>query len=1085
MSEFLIQKEIDENWVMGPDGATIYVACNDGYLRAFSASTGELQTQTFIGSDLDGIAISPDGMYVVVTLADLTDQTGSGADFSATAHIALIDVGYGVDPYTGDFYVSFFEVPISGYDRGIADITVNEYGEALLSLHSENGTSSSLVSFDMAYETVTDLGDIQGDGTAVSLTPSGIYGMTLVSELYQPDSEFQLVTPDGYFFSDNSYAPPDLFDFSSGVEAVSGDDYDGYIAVFSDGALNVFTKDFYLIDTLSISDVVSGDIAALAFSADGDTLYAFDAATGVIISYVAGFDQYTGAPTFTEGGTFAVSGVAASVLPYGIEMAISPDGSQAFLNTADGILSVSLSGSGAGNPADDDVIFGTDGADILDGGIGADEMYGGLGDDTYYVDNPGDLVVEDPDGGTDTVITSYGVYTLPDYVENLDITGSESQFVLTGNDLDNWMEFSPYLISDAGTMEVYGLGGADRIDASMVQSYVGWSMLLYGGDGNDTIFGSDFASNQLFGGAGADTLYAAGFSNDLFGGEGYDYLAVAGSGGSTLDGGEGIDTLDASLATGYVFFWVDDTDDVVIPGSGVDTWSGNPTNYLHTTADYYVIPEGIFDVRFEGSGYAQTVVGTDSTNHFRYMDALDTAIGGGGNDYYYLYSGDATVVEEADGGYDRVHLITGSSYTMPLNVEEATVSNNATLYGNGQDNVLAGQSGTFYGGDGNDTYRVWDSGTIVEYADEGIDTVLVNYDYTLGANLENLSWREFLFANGASLTGNALSNVLTGSNGNETLSGMDGDDTIYGDVEGADMHATYHANDTIYGGAGNDTAYGVYGADTIYGGDGADILDGGEGNDTLSGGMGIDWLYGQAGEDMLVGDNGSDRMFGGADADTLDGGIGWDKLDGGSGDDLIFGGNGTDYIFGREDNDEAHGGNHRDYLYGHAGDDALFGDAGNDVLNGHKGNDTLDGGADNDMLDGGAGNDALFGGDGDDVLIGSWGIDTLAGGSGADMFVFGSADTGSWQSKADTILDFSRADGDMIDLSAMDAVEGGGDDAFSFIGTSAFSGTAGELRYFADPDGAFLAGDTDGDGAADFFIRVDGVSDLSQADFVL
>ena len=181
----------------------------------------------------------------------------------------------------------------------------------------------------------------------------------------------------------------------------------------------------------------------------------------------------------------------------------------------------------------------------------------------------------------------------------------------------------------------------------------------------------------------------------------------------------------------------------------------------------------------------------------------------------------------------------------------------------------------------------------------------------------------------------------------------------------------------------------------------------------------------------------------------------------------------------------AHGGNHRDYLYGHAGDDALFGDAGNDVLNGHKGNDTLDGGADNDMLDGGAGNDALFGGDGDDVLIGSWGVDTLAGGSGADIFVFGSADTGNWQSNADTILDFSQADGDLIDLSAMDAVEGGGDDAFSFIGTSAFSGTAGELRYFTDPDGAFLAGDTDGDGAADFFIRVDGVSDLSQADLVL
>ena len=1068
MAEFLIKKEADENWVVSPDGATIYVACNDGYLRAYDAATGEQTSETYIGDDLDGIAISPDGMFVVVSLATLTDQSGSGADFSATAHLVLVDVGYGPDPYTGEFYIGNFDVPISGDDRGIADISISDYGEALVSLHSVNGTSSSLVSVNLGSGFTTDVADVASDGTALSLTPSGVYGMTLVGELYQADSQFSLVTPDGYVLADNNYQMIGEMDFASGVEAVSGNDYDGYIAVFSNGALNVFTKDFWYIDTLSTFDGMSGDIAALAFSADGNTLYAFDAAAGVIVSYDAVWDDYYG-PTFTQGEVFAVDGITAAVLPYGIEMAISSDGSQAYLNTADGIVSITLSGGGGGgNPADNDDLVGTPGDDVLDGGIGADTMSGGLGDDTYYVDNPGDLVVEYPGEGTDTVITSYGTYTLPDNVENLDITGDETDFVLTGNDLDNWIEFSPYAIGSMGTMEVYGLGGADRIDASMVQSHSGWMMLLDGGDGNDTIFGSEFAENRLFGGTGADTLYAAGFTNELDGGEGADYLAVAGSGNSTLIGGEGIDTLDASLATGYVFFWVDDTDDVVIVGSGVDTWNGSPTKYLHTTADYYVIPEGIFDVRFEGSGYTQTVLGTDGTNHFRYMDAMDTAVGGGGNDYYYLNSGAATVVEEADGGYDRVSLSPDISYTIPLHVEEATIFGTATLYGNEQDNVLAGQNGTFYGGAGNDTYRVWDTGTIVENADEGIDTVIVNYAYTLGANLENLSYRTGWHANGLALNGNGLDNVITGSNGNETINGMAGSDTIYGDVEGAAMHSYYDADDIINGGDGDDFLFGVYGNDTINGDFGQDEISGGDGNDTVDGGGQNDRIFGDAGDDTLFGSNG------------------WDRLDGGADNDWLDGGNGSDNLFGGDGDDEIHGGNGHDKAYGHQGSDTLYGEDGNDQLKAGQGDDTLDGGIGNDQLFGGAGNDILIGGDGNDWLRGEWGQDTLTGGAGADVFFYGKNEGGTWAGNADTITDFSQAEGDRIDLSSLDAIAGNaGNDAFTFIADAAFSGTAGELRYSTDGSRTLVEADMDGDGVADFALVLDGDIALTGADFIL
>ncbi len=65
------------------------------------------------------------------------------------------------------------------------------------------------------------------------------------------------------------------------------------------------------------------------------------------------------------------------------------------------------------------------------------------------------------------------------------------------------------------------------------------------------------------------------------------------------------------------------------------------------------------------------------------------------------------------------------------------------------------------------------------------------------------------------------------------------------------------------------------------------------------------------------------------------------------------------------------------------------------------------------------GNDVLKGGVGDDILAGGKGSDTLTGGAGADHFKFMStADGGTIadQSKADHILDFNAAEGDVIEI---------------------------------------------------------------------
>ena len=44
-------------------------------------------------------------------------------------------------------------------------------------------------------------------------------------------------------------------------------------------------------------------------------------------------------------------------------------------------------------------IFGNTGNNLLDGGGGADTMIGGAGNDTYFVDNAGDVVIENAERG--------------------------------------------------------------------------------------------------------------------------------------------------------------------------------------------------------------------------------------------------------------------------------------------------------------------------------------------------------------------------------------------------------------------------------------------------------------------------------------------------------------------------------------------------------------------------------------------------------------------------------------------------------------------------------------------------------------
>ncbi|MCJ2180045.1 right-handed parallel beta-helix repeat-containing protein [Novosphingobium album (ex Hu et al. 2023)] len=272
----------------------------------------------------------------------------------------------------------------------------------------------------------------------------------------------------------------------------------------------------------------------------------------------------------------------------------------------------------------------------------------------------------------------------------------------------------------------------------------------------------------------------------------------------------------------------------------------------------------------------------------------------------------------------------------------------------------------------------------------------------------------------------------------------------------------------------------------IAAGDGNDILTGGLYHNELAGGGGADVYYVNGTGDVVVeeANAGIDTVYAAIDYTLTDnvevlrmaaegltgtGNALDNRMIGTDGHDTFYGMDGNDTVQAGGGNDEIHGGNGDDILKGEDGNDTIFGDAGNDRILGGDGNDVIYGGAGNDRIEGGAGVDILWGGD------------------GKDTFVFREGDLdGSTKSTPEIIGDFSRAQGERINLSALDAnVLTSADDSFSFIGTHDFTGKAGQLRYEVSGGNTYIAGDTNGDGIADFHLELLGVTSLTSSDLIL
>ncbi|MCX7094932.1 MAG: M10 family metallopeptidase C-terminal domain-containing protein [Methylobacter sp.] len=516
-----------------------------------------------------------------------------------------------------------------------------------------------------------------------------------------------------------------------------------------------------------------------------------------------------------------------------------------------------------------------------------------------------------------------------------------------------------------------------------------------------------------------------------------------------------------------------------------ETSSGYSTDYQP------ILPETLMPLDIQALQYlygANTSFHVDDDTYTFDTDRpfIKTLYDAGGNDTISVANFSlGCVLDLTDGHYSSISIPSGAlppgavennpgiyDGTDNLAIAYGTVIENATggtgndqLLGNAVANILNGGVGsdTMQGGDGSDIYYVDNKNdrvteTNATAATGGVDLVNSYLNtYTLGANIENGA---VLATGAANLTGNGLDNTLYAGAGNNTLNGGARTDTVsYASAATAVTVSLASTGAQATGGSGSDTLIGI---ENLVGSINNDTLTGNTGNNVLDGGLGNDILAGGAGNDTYVINVAADRVkeLSGQGTDTIMSTISYSLVD--------------------TDGSGSNGGNVENLSL--TGSDAING-TGNGL------NNTLTGNGAANILTGNAGNDKLVGGAGTDQLIGGSGQDTLTGNSGADLFKFNfQSETGVNASTCDIITDFSRSQGDKVDLSSIDANTAfKGNNAFSAptVG-GAFSGefaNPGEL-YF-DQIAHILYGNTDADSAANFSILLTGVSNLVAADFVL
>lgn len=650
-----------------------------------------------------------------------------------------------------------------------------------------------------------------------------------------------------------------------------------------------------------------------------------------------------------------------------------------------------------------DLLFGNEGADRLGTDAGDDRLAGGNGHDVYAIERG---------FGRDTIFVPYGNDDLRDVVEfAVDIATADVTYTVSADDLvvgivgsEDRLTIEDFF-AEVGNKVDFRFADGTLITREQLFGLLGVGAPIGGTDGDDLLRGTE-GNDNLYGKFGNDRIEALGGNDFVDGGDGDDTI-VGGSGDDVLSGGAGKDTylFEAGFGTDRVDLknWVygEDVirfgdslsrhdakgarvgDDLFVRFARADggTDSVQLQNFFLLGSDRHVI-EFADGVRWTSAvwGYEPLWTGTgDADNHTgtQYDDDFD---GAGGNDVLY-----------GQAGNDRINGNAGDDY----------------LYGGEGDDLLLGGDGSDVaeGGNGND--RFVNVENIVEYAGQGIDTVVIaggsNGEYRMADNVENL---EATFQ-GSSVydiwyRGNGLDNtmtVLSSAHGTVIDGGAGADRMIYlgkgaafqfspvtfwidnvGDtIEVRGDYLDVYVSSTLGGNYAMQAFLDGYSTSTTavttitgntldntidarYAAGGSRLI-GGKGNDTFV----VSDLSAVAIEELASGGNDTLDYRGSAESVDLRALANIENLKM-SGHGIGYGNDAANRLVGNKYGQD---------LYGFGGDDVLTGNGdsndhgyGAHRLYGGEGNDTLIDGASwaDDVLDGGSGADAMFGGMGSETF---------------------------------------------------------------------------------------------------------------------
>ena len=423
-----------------------------------------------------------------------------------------------------------------------------------------------------------------------------------------------------------------------------------------------------------------------------------------------------------------------------------------------------------------ETIVGTNDNDRFIMSLGNDMLFGGLGIDLYTNDHP-----------------DFGSYLA---VQDLFIdmgqgTATATGFSQTFQGFEN-ASYDAQANSSATYTTILGDGQNNKL------SLDGYSGLLDGGAGNDTLTFSFISNGTMRGGAGDDTF------------------TILDSRGGTLEGGDGSDTLRiADAQNGGVSISRNALDQLVLSwngGQGADVTLLDKIEYFDINGengreiiDYDSFLRPLQTVT--GSDVGEVLLTTDKVETIDALDGKDWIIASRGNDhidggagidmlsYVNLYGVIINLGEER--ARIREEGFTSGGFRLTdthqvINIENVTgTSGNDHIGGDAGANYLRGLGGydkfigsaggdLINGGAGTDAFldntflpesamyvsllrgRVWEG--------NGAGTRLQNIEHLIGGDLDD------------TLIGDHSANKLDGRQGDDTLMGNGGNDLIYGDL---------------------------------------------------------------------------------------------------------------------------------------------------------------------------------------------------------------------------------------------------------------------------------------------------------------